>query len=98
MFIKELRVEKYCHEDDTYTLVATLSENVNLIDLKEHCAALSYRTMMLPSCLIIRRERQLTHIYEDGFCILHQFSSIEKAEEFLLSLLNLIVPVNNKVN
>jgi hypothetical protein len=86
MFIKELEVEKYCHEDDTYTLAATLSENVDLINLKEHCAILGYRTMMLPSCLIIRRERQLTHIYEDGFCILHQFSTIDKAEDFLLSM------------
>ncbi|MCH5586326.1 hypothetical protein MK805_15390 [Shimazuella sp. AN120528] len=87
MFIKELKVEKYCHEDDTYTLVATLSENVDLTDLKDHSIALGYRIMMLPSCLILRNERQLTHIYEDGFCILHHFSSIKKAEEFLLNLL-----------
>lgn len=89
MFIKELKVEKYCNEDDTYTLVATISGDVNLLTFKEYSESMDYRTMMIPNCLIIRDGRKLVHIYEDGFCILHHFSSIKGGEIFLKNLFNL---------
>lgn len=85
MHIKEIKIEKYCHESDSYTLTALLSEKVNLGKLKKTCE--SYQTLILPNCLLIYHGKRLIHIYENGYCILNSFHSVEAGKIFLNQLL-----------